>query len=244
MRSCISIHAPHARSDVAAVEVDHRGKEISIHAPHARSDPRPMMMRCLARISIHAPHARSDYITSESGTSDHLFQSTLLMRGATLLVSDVLLFVSISIHAPHARSDLRRGLSAYCQFLYFNPRSSCEERQRYMFTPFSRTYFNPRSSCEERQSGSSGSSKDSDFNPRSSCEERRVRVGSSYHDGSYFNPRSSCEERHNLYSTMTDSMTISIHAPHARSDTNPFVALCLRVISIHAPHARSDVSYE
>ena len=57
----ISIHAPHARSDVAAVEVDHRGKEISIHAPHARSDMAEPVAAC----------------------HDKLFQSTLLMRGAT-----------------------------------------------------------------------------------------------------------------------------------------------------------------
>ena len=34
----ISIHAPHARSDVIQL-VDILSRQISIHAPHARSDP-------------------------------------------------------------------------------------------------------------------------------------------------------------------------------------------------------------
>ena len=102
-------------------------------------------------ISIHAPHARSD--TSQclvfAGASQR-FQSTLLMRGATVAASLRALscrhfnprssceerlhrqvrydhHARISIHAPHARSDgyeVRRT-AQYCDF---NPRSSCEER--------------------------------------------------------------------------------------------------------------------
>ena len=61
-------------------------------------------------------------------------------------------------------------------------------------------------------------------------------------DMSYdFNPRSSCEERHDSWAKAADYCDISIHAPHARSDT---VYLQCRhptiTISIHAPHARSD----
>ena len=33
---------------------------------------------------------------------------------------------------------------------------------------------------------------------------------------------------------------ISIHAPHARSDTLPYISAISALISIHAPHARSD----
>ena len=81
-------------------------------------------------------------------------------------------------------------------WLYFNPRSSCEERPLY-FLPMERARnFNPRSSCEERhrtrgagmvdrrisihaphaRSDGVGASEDllrQHFNPRSSCEERR-----------------------------------------------------------------------
>ena len=57
-----------------------------------------------------------------------LFQSTLLMRGAT-------------------------GLGFCCSILltYFNPRSSCEERLHHgRPAGTSGHHFNPRSSCEER----------------------------------------------------------------------------------------------
>ena len=55
----ISIHAPHAGSDVRErrPEVERR---ISIHAPHAGSDTRSATHCAKARISIHAPHAGSD----------------------------------------------------------------------------------------------------------------------------------------------------------------------------------------
>ena len=36
-------------------------------------------------------------------------------------------------------------------------------------------------------------------------------------------------------------VTISIHAPHARSDSFAFSNQITPIISIHAPHARSDV---
>ena len=103
----ISIHAPHARSDVLELHID-KPREISIHAPHARSDLREEAeLYAKSTISIHAPHARSDRtagnkIGNERPISIHapharsdwrmynmllkhkLFQSTLLMRGATM----------------------------------------------------------------------------------------------------------------------------------------------------------------
>ena len=80
----ISIHAPHARSD------NHRGagqalaRRISIHAPHARSDTRMGAQGRGNKISIHAPHARSDPFLPVRCRRAFRFQSTLLMRGATL----------------------------------------------------------------------------------------------------------------------------------------------------------------
>ena len=78
----ISIHAPHARSDIhvsgetspflhfnprSSCEERHDNpraggspEEISIHAPHARSDVTRAAMIRIFGISIHAPHARSD----------------------------------------------------------------------------------------------------------------------------------------------------------------------------------------
>ena len=99
----ISIHAPHARSDVEPESTrDYikfqstllmRGATSALHRLHT-----------LEHISIHAPHARSDS-TSEFVTSLH----------------------AISIHAPHARSDLKNPTLAVRRS-NFNPRSSCEER--------------------------------------------------------------------------------------------------------------------
>ena len=83
---------------------------ISIHAPHARSDRRTGQCSRHDAISIHAPHARSDPTASGSSSFETIvFQSTLLMRGAT---------------CTHPRC---RSLCSY-----FNPRSSCEERQDVM----------------------------------------------------------------------------------------------------------------
>ena len=80
--------------------------DISIHAPHARSDAFRRRDERIPRISIHAPHARSDkhvmrdsragsYFNPRSSCEERLcdcprclyvsqFQSTLLMRGATI----------------------------------------------------------------------------------------------------------------------------------------------------------------
>ena len=77
-------------------------------------------------ISIHAPHARSDN-NEQRFDSKELFQSTLLMRGATKQRITKALIAGISIHAPHARSD-NPELMAASHHVNFNPRSSCEER--------------------------------------------------------------------------------------------------------------------
>ena len=148
---CISIHAPHARSDVEVI----RGKDTSY-------------------ISIHAPHARSDDTLYAIQRGNESFQSTLLMRGATRRFHQLLVrAISISIHAPHARSDYL-GMTRAFGLYNFNPRSSCEERlitfggffHGFVFqstllmrgaTCFkmwllpNAFYFNPRSSCEERR---------------------------------------------------------------------------------------------
>ena len=68
----------------------------------------PAQFRPATEISIHAPHARSDLSGKGRQISEPVFQSTLLMRGATR---------QTSVH------DLTVA--------YFNPRSSCEERRRH-----------------------------------------------------------------------------------------------------------------
>ena len=100
----ISIHAPHARSDDVGARLD-RCMKISIHAPHARSDElQPEGIAEFLKISIHAPHARSDLVWTLHKRL-LTFQSTLLMRGATVAAT-------AAVRGPR----------------YFNPRSSCEER--------------------------------------------------------------------------------------------------------------------
>ena len=79
---------------------------ISIHAPHARSDHVAVEGSRADDISIHAPHARSDAVAVRFAGVSTAFQSTLLMRGATVflvILGDA--HDGISIHAPHARSD-------------------------------------------------------------------------------------------------------------------------------------------
>ena len=104
-RDAISIHAPHARSDDLRAELEPRRRKfqstllmrgatrgviqhqipplISIHAPHARSDKAECIAMLYAAISIHAPHARSDVQFAFFQWIFVVFQSTLLMRGAT-----------------------------------------------------------------------------------------------------------------------------------------------------------------
>ena len=102
----ISIHAPHTRSDYVLRTAHMLCTAISIHAPHTRSDGSVDFVGAGASgISIHAPHARSDMFivitsldaqdfnprssceerqyASASMSMYCVFQSTLLMRGAT-----------------------------------------------------------------------------------------------------------------------------------------------------------------
>ena len=191
-------------------------------------------------ISIHAPHARSD-TTTQYIVLCKLFQSTLLMRGAT----SALAWSSSSIRYFNPRSSCEERLDSIhicCIFIkHFNPRSSCEERPKKTARPSqSISNFNPRSSCEERRDSFRRYMEKDYFNPRSSCEERHMPVVGTV-TLVYFNPRSSCEERrHTLF--IEQRNVISIHAPHARSDVRRSKADVGHAISIHAPHARSDIA--
>ena len=175
------------------------------------------------------------------------FQSTLLMRGATITrLSIDEPRQDISIHAPHARSDPPLPAPQAQKALNFNPRSSCEERLCPSTLQTVPSDFNPRSSCEERRTRQTfspfhsaisihapharsdrcdrpGTADRADFNPRSSCEERPHCRPHGDTRGNYFNPRSSCEERPAGGKTLA-AIDISIHAPHARSDASPPLA--------------------
>ena len=178
------------RRDCKATET-----RISIHAPHARSDLKELEQEGLNPISIHAPHARSDKVKLDEVLCKRLFQSTLLMRGATKELENFHYLVIISIHAPHARSDI--STSARCaRVSHFNPRSSCEER--------------PASPPPSAAGGSN-------FNPRSSCEERRfffLYAAFALLFQSTLLMRGATRQAPGP----AHGYHISIHAPHARSD--------------------------
>ncbi len=150
--------------------------QISIHAPHTRSDTttrQQVAMSCA--ISIHAPHTRSD------GQGSNTDRSTV-----------------ISIHAPHTRSDLMHG-SRRRIWIYFNPRSSYEERP----------------DAGRRQ------------------DDLQISIHAP-HTRSDFAASGSFSR-----------IKISIHAPHTRSDPEGLLVDRVgQLISIHAPHTRSDESEE
>ena len=168
-----------------------------------------------------------------------IFQSTLLMRGAT-----------------------RRAGASLLQSHHFNPRSSCEERRFAVALDCLAHYFNPRSSCEERRALNAvnlvlrvisihapHARSDHVSDGFAWCQHISIHAPHARSDSSQprppiaasnFNPRSSCEERHWYRADRVDARRISIHAPHARSDARRVIRQLCNVISIHAPHARSD----
>ena len=194
-RTVISIHAPHTRSDGTHDTGHHEWNSISIHAPHTRSDH----SRILPTSSRRHFNPRSSYEerrrTAASSSTPGIFQSTLLIRGAT-----------------DRRHRVRPGDT------HFNPRSSYEERPVIPLTIRNRDNFNPRSSYEERQHLA-------DLTPcpcRISIHAPHTRSDGCTRPCRtcclHFNPRSSYEERHPANENANDTHSISIHAPHTRSD--------------------------
>ena len=83
----ISIHTPHAGSDNKILLIP---KNITDFNPHSPCGERRDLLFCLAyqcNISIHTPHAGSDGGAAGLILIRGQFQSTLPMRGATLLLS-------------------------------------------------------------------------------------------------------------------------------------------------------------
>ena len=122
------------------------------------------------------------------------FQSTLLMRGATDTAEDICPAENISIHAPHARSDTsdQKPTRLSC---YFNPRSSCEERQNGEFVEDHARGFQStllmRGATRTNPAGRSSSPFQSTLLMRgATCQKQGLHLLLYY-----FNPRSSCEER-------------------------------------------------
>ena len=168
------------------------------------------------RISIHAPHARSDNSLLNHYHHPSVFQSTLLMRGATSstdnAISQVSQFQSTLLMRGATGGMIKAGaITAFQSTLLMRGATesitSTVQSNKFQSTllmrgatqdgergPRRRIDFNPRSSCEERLACFLATNISSDFNPRSSCEERRQSSRPARLQR-YFNPRSSCEER-------------------------------------------------
>ena len=81
--------------------------EISIHAPHARSDRLRRRKRPLRKHFNPRSSCEERQKQTLDGACTKVFQSTLLMRGATDYLASFFFLYEISIHAPHARSDVQ-----------------------------------------------------------------------------------------------------------------------------------------
>ena len=95
----ISIHTPHAGSDKLA-NVLGMSNAISIHTPHAGSDPSGVLFVLhIGRISIHTPHAGSDmFLLSPAERTNSRFQSTLPMRGVTAILTKSFFYLLVKIN--------------------------------------------------------------------------------------------------------------------------------------------------
>ena len=147
-------------------------------------------------ISIHAPHAGSD--------------------GPGALPWHV---PNISIHAPHAGSDARPALprlSAIISIHAPHAGSDIEVQARSRADDIS--IHAPHAGSDQRMAHGSRSA--TNFNPRSPCGERPGKHAAPWLHRN-FNPRSPCGERHPEIAADLLDMPISIHAPHAGSDSRP-----------------------
>ena len=147
-------------------------RDISIHAPHARSDRTDNECRLrIDTISIHAPHARSDSSGDLHDKENRVFQSTLLMRGATaapVMVASKSIFQSTLLMRGATLDECKAGMRKQFQSTLLmrgatNRRSPRKSQRKFQSTLLMRgatlgssqeavgvAYFNPRSSCEER----------------------------------------------------------------------------------------------
>ena len=154
----ISIHTPHAGSDVLAIP---RYLSPTYFNPHSPCGERPdfeWYAGYLIFISIHTPHAGSD--------------GKCTCRNASIK--------RISIHTPHAGSD-SFSPSIMIFTADFNPHSPCGERPLPLFFLVQIWYFNPHSPCGERHLPVDTSNYQTDFNPHSPCGERPQKERASFH---------------------------------------------------------------
>ena len=148
---------------------------------------------------------------------------------------------SISIHAPHAGSDIEAIQSDVEAFKFQSTLPMRGATFRYVEC-FTVRVFQSTLPMRGATSWACRASSQLDFNPRSPCGERPNGIphwmmpvtfqstlpmrGATFGDAECFAVR-----------------VISIHAPHAGSDSARHILQALHAISIHAPHAGSDKAF-
>ena len=172
---------------------------ISIHTPHAGSDFLPQHLPDTNHaISIHTPHAGSDDFFTSSMFSSCNFNPHSPCGERLLSAKTNASFFSFQSTLP-----MRGATSSHTQwsfiFRYFNPHSPCGERRILIVVLNVRHDFNPHSPCGERPHNSSSTSLTIHFNPHSPCGERLGTIGA-----------------------VDAGTAISIHTPHAGSDSKSY----------------------
>ena len=147
-------------------------------------------------ISIHAPRAGSDAGSDLDKRMTEIFQSTLPVRGATLVIQLVYTTLRISIHAPRAGSDTTEIDIAVRAMLF---QSTPPVRGATLYLRI-------------LQLGSR------DFNPRPPCGGRLFSRHAAFAVLMDFNPRPPCGGRLCAELGINISDRISIHAPRAGGD--------------------------
>ena len=204
-QSCldISIHAPRVGCDGSRHKIHHIEWSISIHAPRVGCDGRGGGIHQGAGISIHAPRVGCDDRSCDHHLTQHRFQSTHPVWGATPVQHSSVHGLTISIHAPRVGCDRackRRPADGKVISIHA-PRVGCDGL---ILDPFSvNRNFNPRTPCGVRPPGISIPPRvTTDFNPRTPCGVRPLAsVFSSTVE--HFNPRTPCGvRRYDTYAKM------------------------------------------
>ena len=237
-RTDISIHAPHAGSDngndVLLTVRDH----FNPRSPCGERRPcNGTGKNCLWNFNPRSPCGERRYNTGAYGRAinfnprspcgerpaamqkelrDMEFQSTLPMRGATMVSTRLPPNNKISIHAPHAGSDISGPLPPSTPS-NFNPRSPCGERQGRRVQEPTGWQFQSTLPMRGATKTTNNADRTADFNPRSPCGERRG-PGNLEAPGREFQSTLPMRGATKLPIHGTSEKRISIHAPHAGSD--------------------------
>ena len=235
----ISIHTPHAGSDADAMDAGRQEQNFNPHSPCGERPYYNRRLRTLSVISIHTPHAGSD-----SFSFYHVRHQ------------------QISIHTPHAGSDVL-FLCRYHVPIRFQStlpmRGATYDNSNIKPQPMISIH-TPHAGSDIRQSPFQFSNRD--FNPHSPCGERPEVTGGGLQTIVFQSTLPMRGATSRLFRMRSISL-ISIHTPHAGSDTAVLSDLTLHVrfqstlpmrgatsllrnrgtvaaISIHTPHAGSD----